>query len=633
MAIKPLKSIKFPELPDTYTIPQVDSVPTQGSSNAVSSGGVYESINEISGDINDLKSDLTTEATLRAYGKADVNISWVTGGISGTGANNDNYTMRIRTNDYYDFGDGEIVANSNISSLTFQLIFYKYNKSDRSFIDSTKYSIATFPATIQTDGDYLYRLSWLDSRGTEQASATQIELKTESQIEYVPDVIATEISDTAKSYAVPVVNPEEYCFVCNHHDNFSREETGWEMGQNSGSSYDVNNYEYVTNPSYDDGFRVNNGLTCSRNTSRTNAFSIRKLKASHAKDFMVEFSCPIYPNYNGIAWDIEDINNFTTLQIGRESSYILLDCYTVKKGARSTQIFRKNVYNTNPEIVQVYFVNGVASVYFDDQIIASFAVTPFTSKVGIIAYRSLNLVMSFINMFDLSNHVVFNPNYILDRGISTVPTTTLSTNANRYSLSDAPARWSNYAEHFTLESTDEMIYHGIRTERATESLVDTNLRTVHYEFDVMFPSGYGFDTPEVNYHDSIFQFHDRESDLSARGDVCFYLAVIGDKLTVYMSSTHEALSENVVTQANFEPILTITEDKWYHVEIYQRERYDENQHPFTQIKIDDVIVWESRKPNAYNDRRGSGLQYGIYKNNWHLMTSMGRFFDNVKVVF
>jgi len=37
----------------------VDAVPTQGSNNAVSSGGVYESINEISGDINDLKSGFT----------------------------------------------------------------------------------------------------------------------------------------------------------------------------------------------------------------------------------------------------------------------------------------------------------------------------------------------------------------------------------------------------------------------------------------------------------------------------------------------------------------------------------------------------------------------------------------------
>lgn len=44
MAIKSLKSIKLPGLPDTYTIPQVDSAPTQGSNNAVSSGGVYEAL-------------------------------------------------------------------------------------------------------------------------------------------------------------------------------------------------------------------------------------------------------------------------------------------------------------------------------------------------------------------------------------------------------------------------------------------------------------------------------------------------------------------------------------------------------------------------------------------------------------
>ena len=44
MANKPLKTIKFPGLPDTYTVPQVDAVPTQGSTNAVSSGGVYSAL-------------------------------------------------------------------------------------------------------------------------------------------------------------------------------------------------------------------------------------------------------------------------------------------------------------------------------------------------------------------------------------------------------------------------------------------------------------------------------------------------------------------------------------------------------------------------------------------------------------
>ena len=46
MADKILKSITFPNLPDKYIIPEttVDSVPTQGSTNAVSSGGVYSAL-------------------------------------------------------------------------------------------------------------------------------------------------------------------------------------------------------------------------------------------------------------------------------------------------------------------------------------------------------------------------------------------------------------------------------------------------------------------------------------------------------------------------------------------------------------------------------------------------------------
>jgi hypothetical protein len=99
MANKPLKSIKFPELPDTYTIPQVDptltqsgqaadakavgdaldnikpvdSVPTQGSANVVQSGGVYSAlagkVDAVSGkglstnDYTDAEKQKVTDAT------------------------------------------------------------------------------------------------------------------------------------------------------------------------------------------------------------------------------------------------------------------------------------------------------------------------------------------------------------------------------------------------------------------------------------------------------------------------------------------------------------------------------------------------------------------------------------------
>lgn len=59
MANKPLKSIKFPELPDTYTIPTVDAIPTQGSNNAVSSGGVYDALGTLQAQIPQIDSTLS----------------------------------------------------------------------------------------------------------------------------------------------------------------------------------------------------------------------------------------------------------------------------------------------------------------------------------------------------------------------------------------------------------------------------------------------------------------------------------------------------------------------------------------------------------------------------------------------
>lgn len=87
MAIKPLKTIKFPGLPDTYTVPQVDSVPTQGSTNAASSGAVWQLNEQL---INELSRTYTEPYT------PTFNI--ITGGVGiTTGGNYDNHSERART--------------------------------------------------------------------------------------------------------------------------------------------------------------------------------------------------------------------------------------------------------------------------------------------------------------------------------------------------------------------------------------------------------------------------------------------------------------------------------------------------------------------------------------------------------
>lgn len=63
MADKILKSITFPNLPDKYIIPEitVDSTPTQGSTNAVSSGGVKSALDAVTAQIPAIDSTLTQE--------------------------------------------------------------------------------------------------------------------------------------------------------------------------------------------------------------------------------------------------------------------------------------------------------------------------------------------------------------------------------------------------------------------------------------------------------------------------------------------------------------------------------------------------------------------------------------------
>lgn len=69
MAEKILKSITFPNLPDKYIIPEitVDSTPTQGSTNAVSSGGVYETLDTLQAQISQIDTDEFDRKIYAAY--------------------------------------------------------------------------------------------------------------------------------------------------------------------------------------------------------------------------------------------------------------------------------------------------------------------------------------------------------------------------------------------------------------------------------------------------------------------------------------------------------------------------------------------------------------------------------------
>ena len=100
-------------------IPIIDAVPTQGSTNAVSSGGVYESINEISGDINDLKEDLNERVnkfkSSNIFDKSKVKPGKLDGNWGGISERLD-----------YDYSD-YIKSDANViyfSQCPFEVVFY-----------------------------------------------------------------------------------------------------------------------------------------------------------------------------------------------------------------------------------------------------------------------------------------------------------------------------------------------------------------------------------------------------------------------------------------------------------------------------------------------------------------------------
>lgn len=127
MADKILKSITFPNLPDKYIIPEttVDSVPTQGSNNAVSSGGVYDALHDTdttlsqSGQAADALETGKIKAEL--YNSEIFNVSdWENGGIVASTGANTNHSSRIRTKSYLPWGIKKLYStNTNVRFLVY----------------------------------------------------------------------------------------------------------------------------------------------------------------------------------------------------------------------------------------------------------------------------------------------------------------------------------------------------------------------------------------------------------------------------------------------------------------------------------------------------------------------------------
>lgn len=417
---------------------------------------------------------------------------------------------------------------------------------------------------------------------------------------------------------------------CIHHDNFSRLMDGYNIGKNSEGALTDNSYNLITGTN-DDGVRVNYGLTIAADNSRTDPFTLREIAAEHADNFMVEISAPENGKSLYVAFNVQDGKNFEAVEIAYNGTYYSAIHRFVKNGA-FVRTETKRFYNTVGYVVQLFFIADVLTIVLDEKYLGEFIVDGVSDHVAIGNYKGSTTELKFINVFDLITPLVYDTEFLTDNNVSTLPNSTVSANPGRYSLNGATTRFSNKSEMFVLESTDPLINNGKRTERSLVALLPHNLRTMHYEFDVYFPSTVNPDTATASYADIFFQLHDRQAGV-ARGAVPFFLALVGDEIWLSQHASAEQASPTLDTITSNFVCCEVTYDEWMHVDLVIKERYEENQHPFLELKINGDVIYQSRKPNCANDVNGSSAQYGEYKNTWDVITHSERYIDNFKVTY
>lgn len=452
-----------------------------------------------------------------------------------------------------------------------------------------------------------------------------------------------------------IFNPKNYAMRCFHHDNFARTETGYAIGKNAPDAYNVNDYEYVSSDSYDDGLVVDDGATWASNNSRTETYSLRRIAKTHGPYACIETNAPTN-RMNGIAWNVVDVNNFNAI---RCSTYITtsedtvytrftFDYIKVVGGGETvveTKSFRIRSMDFSapgevymPQTMQLYFLNGDLHIFIDGEYANSIYVGKVDNSFCLFARKNATYHYAFVNGFDLQDKKELDFFRPIDNNNKSVPHTNLDFIAENYEMTDEVTRWSPRAEHFTIHSTDTPISNGIRCERgliinpsdANSALYPfcKQLRDLRFSFDVLFPTTADFDTAQVSYHDTFFQIHDSIS-ISSRADVPLTLALIGGAVHIRQTGTRVVSQGTVDVYASWAQLFNVERGKWYHFDIILHERYDENQHPYTEILVDGQPVYKSYYPNCYNDPIAGFPKYGEYKNGWDNVTVADRYFDNV----
>lgn len=403
--------------------------------------------------------------------------------------------------------------------------------------------------------------------------------------------------------------------VCIHHDSFCREISGkkWHIGSNGGEVFTMNyispRQDYQT---VDDGFRINEGfLTKDSNVTVKEAFRLIERKLS--EESLIEVGLPtINKSVERIIFNFKDDESFDSYLITRNKKRITVAFVSRINGKENkTRILRKKLKGN---ALRFFLSNNGTLIYLDSQQIASVKYKLNASlKCGLMIDKDHQYSYDFFNVFNLKPYKVYDEARFTDNGTGKTHAGLTQGMVQDYSyrLDTEKAHLSPYAERFELHRNTITDYKNDRVEKSFNYQLQTNLRKIKIDFDVLIPA----DNSKDESFDCIMQIHDRTDDETLSRSPYIAIRVQNNKF-VLTSQSIEKPAKSGFNVNKIQPIADCKLGKWTHFSIYIKEGYLPEHNPVTRIEIDDKLAFESNDPNCNNNPRGGYIRYGIYKADW-----------------
>lgn len=431
--------------------------------------------------------------------------------------------------------------------------------------------------------------------------------------------------------------PVEKQQICIHHDSFCRGLSGkkWHIGTNGGEVFTMDyssprsDYDYV-----DDGFRIIDGyLTNDQNVSVGEALRLIKRKLSD--ESLIEVALPEIDNMvERIVFNFKDISNFNYYQIKRNKNRTIIDYVTRRDGQEiMSRVLSENLVGKS---LRFFSVPNGFYVYLDNKKIASVEskLNP-ALQCGLMIDNKHTYKYRFFNVFQLSPYKIYDESRFSDNGIKETHGGIKQGWVRDYSytLDTERAQLSPYAERFELRRNTVSDYTNDRVEKSFNYQLQTNLRKIKIEFDVLIPEDFEKDVSK----DCIMQIHDRPDDVQFDGRSPYFAIRIQNNQFILTTMSIEKHVKSGFSVNDIVPLANCKLGEWSHFSVYMKEGYILEHNPLIKIMVDGRVVYESNKLNANNNPRGGYVRYGIYKADWlnkpdGITTNKIVYFDNFKVV-